>query len=204
LPSTPSSSAEPRSFWRQPRALVVIGVCVLVPLVLLAVALTSNRHDKKDPETSISTAPGLVPDHVVATGDVVPTFRLRTLTGSPVNTARYRGRPYVVSFWASWCGPCRKEMPLLNEAYGKRAGDLPMVGVTFQDPESESKQFVSKYGIDFPIAPDDGYRIAKAFGVINVPTTFFVGADGKVVERVAGEGKVKDLEAALQRLTATS
>jgi len=179
-------------------------VCVLVPLVLLAVALTSNRHDKKDPETSISTAPGLVPDHVVATGDVVPTFRLRTLTGSPVNTARYRGRPYVVSFWASWCGPCRKEMPLLNEAYGKRAGDLPMVGVTFQDPESESKQFVSKYGIDFPIAPDDGYRIAKAFGVINVPTTFFVGADGKVVERVAGEGKVKDLEAALQRLTATS
>ena len=175
-------------------------MCVLVPLVLLAVALNANKHDEKDPETSISTPPGLVPKHVVTTGDAVPTFRLRTLAGAPVNTADYAGRPYVVSFWASWCGPCRKEMPLLNAAWAKRDGDLPVVGVTFQDPESESKKFVAKYGIDFPIAPDDGYRIAKAFGVINVPTTFFVGADGKVVERVAGEGKVKDLEAALSRL----
>jgi peroxiredoxin len=184
--------------------LVVVGVCVLVPLVLLAVALSANKHDKKDPETSVSPPSGLVPEHVVTTGDAVPTFRLRTLAGAPVNTARFKGKPYVVSFWASWCGPCRKEMPLLNEAYGKRDGALPVVGVTFQDPASESKKFVDQYGIDFPIAPDDGYRIAKAFGVINVPTTFFVGADGKVVERVAGDGKVKDLEAALRRLSAPS
>jgi peroxiredoxin len=181
--------------------LVVIGVCVLVPLVLLAVALSANKHDEKDPETSISQPPGLVPEHVVTTGDAAPSFRLRTLAGAPVNTADYEGRPYVISFWASWCLPCRKEMPLLNQAYSRRKGDLPVVGVTFQDPASESRKFVAKYGIDFPIAPDDGYRIAKAFGVINVPTTFFVGADGTVVERVAGDGKVKDLDAALQRLT---
>jgi len=165
------------------------GLCVALALCA-ALPVAAEERDREYPTLAVGT---------------VPYDELgKDVDGNEVRISEHHGKVVIVSFWASWCGPCRKEMPLLNAAYARRNGDLPMVGVTFQDPESESKQFVSKYGIDFPIAPDDGYRIAKAFGVINVPTTFFVGADGKVVERVAGEGKVKDLEAALARLTATS
>jgi peroxiredoxin len=78
---------------------------------------------------------------------------------------------------------------------------VQVVGVTYQDPASESRAFARKYGITFPLAPDDGFRVAKTYGVINVPMTFLVGADGRVVERVAGNENTKELEAALARLS---
>jgi peroxiredoxin len=92
-------------------------------------------------------------------------------------------------------------MPLLQAAYRDRHGALPVVGVSYQDPESDSRAFSDKYRITFPIAPDDGFRVAKTFGVVGVPVSFFVGADGRVVERVAGNGDTSDLNAALHRLT---
>jgi peroxiredoxin len=184
---------------------VLLAVCVIVPVALVLVALSSSQDDGGDgndgTQSVVRTVPGLEASNPVTAGDVAPTFRLRTLDGDALDTARYRGKPYVLTFWGSWCIPCRKEMPLLDRAFEQHDGTLHVVGVTFQDPESESRKFVEKYGITFPIAPDDGYRIAKTFGVTNVPVTFFVGADGKVVERVAGTGNTKDLEQALAKLT---
>jgi peroxiredoxin len=177
---------------------VLLAVCIVVPVVLVVVALSSG--DDKNPETSVrtfQTQAGLLATTVVRPGDRAPTFRLAGLDGGTVDTATFGGKPYVVTFWASWCGPCRKEMPLLQEA-SKR---VQVVGVTFQDPASESRTFARKYRITFPLAPDDGIRVARAFGVLNVPVAFFVGADGKVVERIAGNGDTKDLEAALRRLS---
>jgi peroxiredoxin len=94
-------------------------------------------------------------------------------------------------------------MPLLDRAYRQRHGALPVVGVTFQDPESDSRDFVRAHRISFPVTPDDGYAVAKAYGVINVPTTFFVDAHGVVRDRVAGNGDTKSLQAALARLTSS-
>jgi peroxiredoxin len=130
-------------------------------------------------------------------GDVAPTFRLAGLDGGVVDTADYRDKPYVLTFWGSWCIPCRKEMPVLQRA----SNAVQVVGVTYQDPASESRAFARKYKITFPLAPDDGFRVAKTYGVIHVPMSFFVGADGKIVDVVAGSGDTKDLEAALRRLS---
>ena len=177
---------------------MLLAVCIAVPVVLLVVAL--NAGDSKDPGTTVrtlQTQPGLLGTSTVRAGAVAPTFRLAGLDGGTVDTANVRGKPYVLTFWGSWCIPCRKEMPLLQKASSK----VQVVGVTFQDPASESRAFARKYGITFPLAPDDGFRVAKAFGVVNVPMTFLVGADGKVVERVAGNGDTKDLDAALRRLS---
>jgi peroxiredoxin len=186
---------------------LLVAICVVVPVALLIVAThggTTNerRCDQAAQRATISTTPGLTARRVITTGDPAPTFALRTLDCARLDTATYRGKPYVLTFWASWCVPCRKEMPLLQRAYDRRQGALPVVGVTFQDPASESRSFARTYDITFPLAPDDGYKIAKTFGVVNVPMTFFVGGDGKVVERVAGNGETKDLDAALRRLLA--
>lgn len=178
---------------------LLLAVCVVVPVALLVYALRSD--DEKNPETTVRTVQpsgGLVAANAVRAGDVAPTFRLAGLDGGVVDTADYRGEPYVLTFWGSWCVPCRKEMPVLQRASRR----VQVVGVTFQDPASDSRAFARKYHITFPLAPDDGMRVAKTYGVINVPMTFFVGADGKVVERVAGNGDTADLEAALRRLGA--
>jgi cytochrome c biogenesis protein CcmG/thiol:disulfide interchange protein DsbE len=177
---------------------VLLAICIVVPVVLVAIALTSG--DDKNPETTVRTTQppsGLVARNAVRAGDRAPTFRLAGLDGGVVDTADYRDKPYVLTFWGSWCVPCRKEMPVLQRASSR----VQVVGVTYQDPASESRAFARKYGITFPLAPDDGFRVAKTYGVINVPMTFLVGADGKVVERVAGNENTKELEAALARLS---
>jgi cytochrome c biogenesis protein CcmG/thiol:disulfide interchange protein DsbE len=175
-------------------------VCIAIAVALVVVA---GRHDGGSAKGVLDTTPrsGLVASHVVKAGSRAPTFQLTALSGHRLATASYHGRPYVVTFWASWCQPCQKEMPLLDRAYHDRHGKLPIVGVTFQDPESDSRAFVRAHHISFPITPDDGYTVAKAYGVINVPTTFFVDAHGVVRERVAGNGDTKALSAALSRIT---
>jgi cytochrome c biogenesis protein CcmG/thiol:disulfide interchange protein DsbE len=175
----------------------LLAVCIIVPVVLVVVAVRSG--DEKNPETTVRTPAsnlGLLARNAVRPGDVAPTFRLAGLDGGTIDTARYAGKPYVLTFWASWCQPCRKEMPLLQRA----SKDVQVVGVTFQDPASESRAFARKYGITFPLAPDDGIRVAHAYGVVNVPVAFVIGADGKVVRRLAGNGDTKELSAALRSL----
>jgi peroxiredoxin len=207
LRSTPSSSAERRALLREPRTWVVVAVCLLVPIVLLVLATRGGddggdnaKRAGCDPSaTTAVSAVGLQPDRPVRAGDRAPTFRLRTLDCGVVDTARYRGKPYVVTFWGSWCVPCRKEMPLLEGAYRERGVDV--VGVTYQDPASESRKFAEKYGITFPLAPDAGIKVATAFGVLNgVPQTFFVDRDGIVQARVAGIETQAALDQPLDRL----
>jgi peroxiredoxin len=190
--------------WREPRAWVLVAICVIVPVALLVIALNSGDGGGSDDRSvTVNTKPGdgLAPERAVTEGERAPTFQLRTLDGQPLDTASYRGKPYVLTFWGSWCIPCRKEMPLLQDAYDEHAGELPVVGVTYQDPESDSRAFAREYGITFPLAADDGYKVAKAFGVMNgVPQTFFVGADGVVTARVAGIEKRSELDKPLATL----
>jgi peroxiredoxin len=201
LQSTPSSSADPpprRRGW-QVWALL-IAVCVVVPVVLVVIA---TRHDRShnaavlDPPSS-----GLLPRNAVRPGDHAPTFHLTTLDGKPLDTKTLAGKPYLLTFWGSWCIPCTKEMPVLQKAYAQRKGSLPVVGVTYQDPASDSRAFVKQHDITFPVAPDNGIAVANAYGVIDVPTTFFVNGRGIVTDRVFGIESKADLKQPLDRLLA--
>jgi peroxiredoxin len=169
---------------------------VVVPAVLVVIAV---RHDSHE---AAPASAGLVPSHAVIDGNHAPTFQLTTLDGKRIDTRTLAGKPYVLTFWGSWCIPCRKEMPVLQKAYAQRNGALPVVGVTFQDPASDSRAFAKKYGITFPVAPDDGIAVATAYGVIDVPTTFFVNSKGIVTDRVFGIESKADLKPPLDRLLA--
>jgi peroxiredoxin len=180
---------------RDPKAWLLVAICVIVPLALLFVAMDA---DDDGDGTTINTVAGLTPENAVLAGDHAPTFRLVTLDGEPLDTANYRGRPYVLTFWGSWCVPCRKEMPLLQGAY---EDGTAVIGVTYQDPPSESRRFAEQYNITFPLAADDGLKVARSFGVGNgVPQTFFVDRDGVVRDRVAGIEKQRELDEPLDAL----
>lgn len=185
---------------------MLVAVCVIVPvaLVLFATRGDNGGSDRTGDPAVPTTALGLLPKNVVRPGDVAPRIVLNRLDGKgTVDTGDYRGKPYIVTFWASWCVPCRKEMPLLQKAYASRDGGLPVFGVAFQDAESDSRAFAKEHGITFPIARDDGVTYAQAYGVPSVPVTFFVGADGRVKDRVAGIESQSALDTPLGDLLGT-
>lgn len=114
-----------------------------------------------------------------ALGHPAPDFTLQTVSGEPVALSELRGQPVVLNFWATWCGPCRAEMPELQRLHERLApAGVVVLGVN----QSERPETVGAYrealGIDFPTAMDQRLGVSRAFGVNSIPTTFFVDRDG--------------------------
>ncbi len=121
-----------------------------------------------------------------------------TITGGAFDLAELRGTPVVLNFWASWCGPCRKEIPALA-AFQAANPDLAVVGVSYQDDPADALAFAEETGADWPSVIDDG-PIGSAYGVPGLPATFFIDAEGRVVGRILGEATEATLQQGAQAL----
>jgi cytochrome c biogenesis protein CcmG, thiol:disulfide interchange protein DsbE len=131
-----------------------------------------------------------------AVGSVAPDFSLADLDGNPLRLADLRGRPVIVNFWASWCGPCVEEFPLLREAAERHAADgLVVVGIVYQDRSEAARDFMDRNGATWPAAMDPGDRVASAYGILGPPETYFIGRDGRIVARQIGQFSADSLEA---------
>ena len=123
------------------------------------------------------------------TSGIAPTWTLPDLRHLSANLslAQLRGRPLVLNFWASWCPPCRKEMPALA-ATARKAGDhVAFVGVDTNDARSDALSFAAKTGVGYPLAYDANASVAGTYAVNGLPTTFFISATGQLVgEQVGG------------------
>jgi cytochrome c biogenesis protein CcmG, thiol:disulfide interchange protein DsbE len=107
-----------------------------------------------------------------------PDIILKSLLGEKVRLSDLKGKPVMVNFWASWCGPCRLEIPLIEEAY--QTYDSQMVVLAVNDDESKEiiRDFIEETGITFPILLDPGGRTAALYQVSGLPTTFFIDKEG--------------------------
>jgi cytochrome c biogenesis protein CcmG, thiol:disulfide interchange protein DsbE len=133
-----------------------------------------------------------------ATPDII----LDTLDGGQFKLSDQIGQPVVVNFWATWCLPCRAEMPAFEEVYrNHRDQGLVVVGVDVAESPDVVAKFVSEAGATFPIALDVSGEVTELYRIQGMPTTFFVGRDGKIKDTVIGgpltkaaiESKVNDL-----------
>lgn len=97
------------------------------------------------------------------------------------------GRSLVVNFWASWCVPCRNEMPVLAAVSEQLGGQVAFVGINHQDGKSAAARFEAETGVGYPSGYDPEGEVAPRYGVVGLPTTIFVGADGTIVGRRLGE-----------------
>lgn len=122
-----------------------------------------------------------------ARGEQAPQFRLALLSGGTLDLAELRGKPVVVNFMASWCPPCRAEMPAFEKAWQLHKDRVVFVGVAVEDTEAAAKALVAKTGVTYPVGLDEGNQIARAYELRGMPTTVFLDPNGVVVKRVTGE-----------------
>lgn len=134
-------------------------------------------------------------------GDVAPDFTRADLGGREVQLSRHRGKLVLLNFWASWCPPCREEMPVLSRWQNAlQAAGLQIIGVSMDDDRSEVKRFLAKYPVSYPIVMGDA-RFAEQFGgVLGLPLTYLIDAQGRVVARYQGEADLAKMEAKVKEL----
>jgi cytochrome c biogenesis protein CcmG/thiol:disulfide interchange protein DsbE len=117
-----------------------------------------------------------------------PELRGATLAGEQFDLADWRGQVVLVNIWASWCAPCREEMPLLADLHRLHAADgLRVVGINTNDDADAARRFVTETGADFPHVADPDARWAIGWGTSGVPETYVVDRDGSVVAKRFGE-----------------
>ena len=117
--------------------------------------------------------------------------------------AELRGTPVLVNFWATWCTPCRQEMPLLGAAHKRLGGKLAILGVDVKDNRAEAVRFLADRSIDYPSAYDPDASLRRSFEFVGLPVTVLVGRDGRVLDRVTGAVSRSRLNQLLERGQAT-
>ena len=122
-------------------------------------------------------------------GFAAPSFELKNSEGKIVTLSSLRGQVVVVNFWASWCPPCRAEMPALesvSEDYVKQGVVILGINATNQDSSQSAQAFMAEMGLNFPILFDTDGAVSKLYQVSALPSTFFIGRDGIIQEVIIG------------------
>ena len=119
-----------------------------------------------------------------------PDFTVYDLEGNPHKLSDFRGKPVVLNFWASWCGPCKSEMPDFDEAYAQYGQQVHFLMVNMTDGYQETKEsasaFIASSGYSFPVYYDTDMDAARVYSVNSVPATYFIDAEGSII--AAGRG----------------
>ncbi len=122
--------------------------------------------------------------------NLAPDFTVYDREGKAVSLSSLRGKPVVLNFWASWCGPCRGEMPAFEKAYVERGEEIQflMVNLTdgYQETQNSALSFMEKQGYTFPVYLDTSMEAAIAYGVRAVPVTYFIDSEGTLVTGWSG------------------
>lgn len=156
-------------------------ILLLVVLVLGGGVIVAARDFSAQSGIFASPAPQI--------GFAAPDFTLDSLAGSMLKLSDLRGKVVMVNLWASWCGPCRAEMPAIDAVYQQyRDQGLEVVAIntTFQDSEDEARAFVKELGVTFPIAFDRDGATSKRYALQAMPTTFFVKRNGAIGDMLFG------------------
>jgi len=163
---------------------IAYGLGILLVALLLYLGLVTNSND--------AAPAGLGP------GKQAPDFKLKTLDGKEVSLSDYRGKVVLINFWATWCPPCREEMPLFERVYKKyRDKGFEILAISTDTSTEPVKKFVKEYKLSFLILMDAD-NVSGLYGIQGLPTSFLIDREGKIVK--VRLGKYKEIESDLKKI----
>ena len=175
---------------------LLILILALVLLIAGAGALYNGLSDEIDTQQlatqgeTVTVPADAVPDATSAAPQYAPDFTVFDLDGNAYRLSDFRGTPVVLNFWASWCGPCKLEMPDFDEKAKELAGQVQFLMVNLTDGTQETvasaSAFIAQEGYTFPVLYDTQQSAAMAYGVYSIPTTYFIDANGYGVAYASG------------------
>jgi peroxiredoxin len=154
---------------------LAVGIVIIfgLPKVPTQEVIVPQPVSEETPEAS--------PEVGLAVGNLAPGFTLFDLEGDQISLADYRGQVVLLNFWATWCAPCRVEMPTFQSFYERyQSQDFVVLGIDFDESEDTVRQFAQDLGIGFPLLLDPGGEIQALYNIRGYPSSVFIRPDGTI------------------------
>ncbi len=156
----------------------------ILPIILTLVLLVTGCSAGSEPPDGKSPT---APVEGTQVGNLAPDFQLQNLDGQAVSLSDFRGKPVLVNFWASWCPPCRSEMPYIQEIYEEWSDKgLVILAVDIGESPSTVENFMQSYNLTFPALLDINQAVALEYNIRGIPTTFLIDKDGIIQDKMIG------------------
>ena len=185
----------------------IIYAAVFVLIVIGAVLLYNYLSTGYVPEDKTPSASGKTPTSTtenVSSVETAPDFTVSDLNGNEVHLSDYKGKPIVINFWATWCSPCKMELPDFQSAYEKYGDDIVfmMINLTdgYRDTVDTVKEFCNTNGYTFPVFFDTQYTASEAYSAYSIPTTVAINIDGEIIDTRIGTMSSRDIESLMETL----
>jgi peroxiredoxin len=181
----------------------LIAILVIGSMIVITVKSNMEKNAPTDQAVSVGGSNGTVG---LKEGDLPPDFDLTTMSGDQVNLADLKGKKVILNFWASWCGPCKAEMPHMEKYYerNKEAANVEIIAVNMTNSERRGlkgvEDFIDEYGLTFPIALDKDGKVERMYEIVSIPTTFMLGTNGEIVHKFVGPMDEKMMEELVNNL----
>lgn len=167
-------------------------------------AATAVVEQAVDSEPAAANAPALaLPEIKPQIGFIAPDFTLQTLDGQVVQLAELRGKPVVISYWATWCIPCKQELPILerlSQEYQAQGVQFLLINAIEQDNLDQVKQYLSESGFTLPVLLDQDNQFHNAYGQLFFPTSYYIDVNGIIQDMKLGDATETDIRAKIGKL----
>ena len=195
------------------KLIVILAVFVVV---LVGAGLLYSRlapQFTQDPLATVGTqpqetTPASIPQTTESTQSqqyLAPDFTVYDAQGNPVRLSDYFGKPIVLNFWASWCGPCQREMPDFDEKYRELGDQVQFLMINMTDGNRETMEtasnFIAQKGYSFPVFYDTQMEAAMTYGAYSLPITFFIDSNGNLITHAVGAINSKTLQRGIDMIS---
>jgi thiol-disulfide isomerase/thioredoxin len=199
---------------RKPSKLAVVIAMAAVAIAILIVMLAPGANTPTTPPAqqkgNLTGSPNTAEEDAAAdakaAGKAAPLdFTLKDMNGVDVKLASFKGKPIVMNFWATWCGPCRAEIPSLVElqkVYSEEGKDVVILGISVDDPVEKLKPYAAQMKMNYPVLVGNGRDdVQDAFGPLwGIPVTVFIDRDGRIAKKHSGIASKEQFEQEIKAL----
>ena len=188
------------------KSLILTAAALLLIIVGALVGYTYLSRGESAPQLSENDGEAAVEGEDESAPQPAPDFTVYDAEGNGITlSALMDGKPTVLNFWASWCGPCRSEMPHIQEAYERLGGEVSFVMINMTDGQRETQESAEEYmaesGWTFPIYFDSDYDAAMTYGAYSLPQTYFIDAEGHLIAAARGSMSAEVLQSGIDMIT---